>query len=61
MGNNSIQGSTVLMFLFYLIFMMIIGVYFYRKSKNDDSLSGYLLGGRSLNPLVRLSVPELPI
>ena len=52
MGNNSIQGSTVLMFLFYLIFMMIIGVYFYRKSKKDDSLSGYLLGGRSLNPLV---------
>ncbi|HHZ14205.1 MAG TPA: sodium:proline symporter, partial [Clostridiales bacterium] len=52
MGGNSFQGSTILMFLLYLVFMMIIGVYFYRKTKNDDSLSGYLLGGRSLNPLV---------
>ena len=47
MGGNSFQGSTILMFLLYLVFMMIIGVYFYRKTKNDDSLSGYLLGGRA--------------
>ena len=52
MGGNSFQGSTILMFLLYLVFMMIIGVYFYRKTKKDDTLSGYLLGGRSLNPLV---------
>ena len=52
MGGNSLQGSTILMFLLYLVFMMIVGVYFYRKTKKDDSLSGYLLGGRSLNPLV---------
>ena len=52
MGGNSLQGSTILMFLLYLVFMMIVGVYFYRKTKKDDTLSGYLLGGRSLNPLV---------
>lgn len=47
MGGNNLHGSTVLMFLFYLAFMMIVGVYFYRKSKDDDSLSGYLLGGQT--------------
>ena len=52
MGGNNVNGSTVVMFLFYLVFMLVIGVYFYRKSKDDDSLSGYLLGGRNLNPLV---------
>lgn len=46
------SGATIFMFVLYLAFMMGIGVYFYRKGKDDDSLSGYLLGGRDLNPLV---------
>ncbi len=48
----AVHGATVFMFVLYLVFMMGIGIYFYQKGKNDDSLSGYLLGGRDLNPLV---------
>lgn len=44
--------ATLIMFLLYLAFMMGIGIYFYNQGKKDDSLSGYLLGGRNLNPLV---------
>ena len=47
-----VHTSTLIVFLLYLIFMMGIGIYFYNKGKSDDSLSGYLLGGRNLNPLV---------
>ncbi len=45
--------ATFVVFLLYLIFMFGIGLHFYRKSQTDDEgLSGYLLGGRSLNPWV---------
>ena len=47
-----VETSTLIVFLLYLGFMMAIGIYFYNKGKSDDSLSGYLLGGRNLNPLV---------
>lgn len=52
MGSNEIQVSLLLMFLLYLLFMLGVGIYFYRKGKDDASLSGYLLGGRDLNPFV---------
>ena len=45
--------ATFVVFLLYLIFMFAIGLYFYRKGeKEDEGLSGYLLGGRDLNPWV---------
>lgn len=47
-----VHGATIFMFVLYLVFMMAIGIYFYKKGKEDESLSGYLLGGRNLNPLV---------
>ena len=47
-----VHGATLFMFLLYLAFMMGVGIYFYIQGKKDDSLSGYLLGGRNLNPLV---------
>ncbi len=43
---------TIFMFVLYLVFMLSIGVYFYKQGKDDDTLSGYLLGGRELNPFV---------
>lgn len=45
--TDSVIHAVVLML--YLVFMMGIGIYFYRKSKNQ---SDYFLGGRNLNPWV---------
>lgn len=52
MGANGFDVSTLVMFLVYLLFMMGVGIYFYNKGKDDGSLSGYLIGGRNLNPFV---------
>ncbi len=43
------NGSTILMFILYLGFMLGIGLYFYKKT---DNLSDYVLGGRGLNSWV---------
>lgn len=48
----TVHIELIVTFLLYLALMMAIGIYFYRQGKKDDSLSGYLLGGRNLNPLV---------
>lgn len=45
-GNTVI---TIIIFCCYLLVMVGIGVYFFRKNKN---ISDYVLGGRSLNPWV---------
>lgn len=44
-----IQGNTSVLaaFIIYLIIMMAIGIYFWRK---EQTLSDYILGGRSLGP-----------
>lgn len=48
-----IKASTIIVFIVYLTSMVGIGVYFYRKDKDEGSgLEGYLLGGRDLNPWV---------
>ncbi len=48
-----INNATVFVFILYLFFMLVIGIYFYKKGKSEDQdLAGYLLGGRDLNPLV---------
>lgn len=41
--------SIILMFVLYLVFMLCIGLYFYKRSEN---LSDYILGGRGLNSWV---------
>lgn len=41
--------STIFTFVCYLLFMIGIGLYFYKKT---DSFSGYILGGRGLNSWV---------
>ena len=41
----------VSMFILYLIFMLLIGLYFFFKSKNDDE-KGYFLGGRKMSAWV---------
>ncbi len=38
--------SIAMMFLLYLVFMLLIGFYFYKRT---NSLSDYILGGRGLN------------
>lgn len=45
----SISGSTIFTFALYLLFMLGIGMYFFKKT---DSLSDYVLGGRGLNSWV---------
>lgn len=48
-----VYASTIVIFILYLGFMLGIGIYFYRKGKdNKEDLSDYLLGGRDLNPWV---------
>ena len=47
------SGASILVFILYLVFMLLIGIYFYKKGKSkDEDLADYLLGGRGLNPLV---------
>ena len=43
--------SEVIVFIFYLLFMIGIGVYFFVKNKNDGE-KGYFLGGRAMGPWV---------
>lgn len=45
----AISGSTIFTFALYLLFMLGIGMHFYRKT---SSLSDYVLGGRGLNSWV---------
>lgn len=44
-----VSGALFLTFGAYLLFMLAIGIYFYRKNKN---LGDYVLGGRNLNSWV---------
>jgi len=44
-----LQGTTLFTFILYLLFMLGIGIHFYRKTKNLDD---YVLGGRGLNSWV---------
>jgi sodium/proline symporter len=43
------QTGVLITFIFYLVFMVLIGWYFYKKTAN---ISYYILGGRSLNSWV---------
>ena len=44
--------SILTAFALYLGSMMMIGIYFWRKEQQNQTLSGYILGGRSLGPWV---------
>lgn len=46
---KEVNFGMILMFAVYLIGMLLIGIYYYRKTKN---LSDYVLGGRQLNSWV---------
>ena len=49
----TVYASTIFVFVAYLVFMLAIGIYFYKKGKEgEEDLSDYLLGGRDLNPWV---------
>lgn len=40
------ESSIIITFLLYLLFMLFVGIYFYKRTSN---LSDYILGGRGLN------------
>ena len=44
--------SILAAFVLYLGSMMFIGIYFWRREQKNQTLSGYILGGRSLGPWV---------
>ncbi len=49
MGIVSADQSIAIIIISYLIFMLAIGLYFYKRTEN---LSDYILGGRKLNKWV---------